>query len=49
MCCGERRRLYERVFRSPLNDPWLGLAPDDVYGALPSSARVEPEALEPRG
>jgi hypothetical protein len=33
--------LYENVFRTPLDDPWLGLAPDDVYGALPASARTE--------
>jgi hypothetical protein len=33
--------LYENVFRTPLTDPWLGLAPDDVYGALPASARTE--------
>ncbi len=39
--------LYENVFRTPLSDPWLGLAPDDVYGALPTSALIE--APEPGG
>ena len=33
--------VYEQVFRTPLSDPWLGLAPDDVYGALPAAARTE--------
>ncbi|MFL6237580.1 MAG: hypothetical protein ACJ76N_30960 [Thermoanaerobaculia bacterium] len=34
------RWVYEDVFRTPLSDPWLGLAPKDVYGALPASART---------
>lgn len=33
--------VYENVFRQPLSDPWLGLAPEDVYAALPASTRVE--------
>jgi hypothetical protein len=32
--------VYEDVFRTPLSDPWLGLAPKDVYGALPASTRT---------
>jgi hypothetical protein len=32
--------IYADVFRTPLSDPWLGLAPQDVYGALPASART---------
>jgi hypothetical protein len=32
--------VYEEVFRTPLSDPWLGLAPDDVYAALPDSTRT---------
>jgi hypothetical protein len=32
--------VYEDVFKTPLSDPWLGLAPEDVYGALPASART---------
>jgi hypothetical protein len=34
--------VYEEVFRTPLSDPWLGLAPKDVYGALPASMRAAP-------
>lgn len=33
--------VYEDVFRQPLSDPWLGLAPEDVYVALPASTRTE--------
>ena len=43
------RWIYEDVFLTPLGDPWLGLAPDDVYGALPPSTRTEPEELRPTG
>ncbi len=32
--------VYADVFQTPLSDPWLGLAPQDVYGALPASART---------
>jgi hypothetical protein len=32
--------VYEDVFKTPLSDPWLGLAPADVYGALPASTRT---------
>jgi hypothetical protein len=32
--------VYEEVFRTPLSDPWLGLAPEDVYGALPAPVRT---------
>src|SRR4051794_23029348 len=32
--------IYADVFQTPLSDPWLGLAPADVYGALPASART---------
>lgn len=32
--------VYEDVFRQPLSDPWLGLAPEDVYAALPASTRT---------
>ncbi len=34
--------VYEEVFRTPLSDPWLGLAPEDVYVALPESTRTTP-------
>ena len=40
--------VYEKVFRTPLSDPWLGLAPDDVYGALPATTRTA-EAARPQG
>lgn len=32
--------VYEKVFRTPLSDPWLGLAPDDVYTGLPAATRT---------
>lgn len=32
--------VYEDVFRTPLSDPWLGLAPADVYVALPAATRT---------
>jgi hypothetical protein len=32
--------VYEEVFRTPLSDPWLGLAPEDVFTALPPSTRT---------
>jgi hypothetical protein len=27
--------IYREVFEQPLDDPWLGLAPREIYGALP--------------
>lgn len=33
-------QVYEEVFRTPVSDPWLGLAPEDVYAALPASTRT---------
>lgn len=36
--------VYEDVFRQPLSDPWLGLAPEDVYAALPASTRTSPSS-----
>ncbi len=38
--------VYEDVFRTPLSDPWLGLAPADVYVALPDSTRTAPARPE---
>lgn len=38
--------VYEEVFRTPLSDPWLGLAPEDVYTALPAETRRGPEGQE---
>lgn len=32
--------VYAEVFRAPLSDPWMGLAPEDVYVALPASTRT---------
>jgi hypothetical protein len=32
--------VYEEIFQTPLSDPWLGLAPKDVYTALPASRRI---------
>lgn len=32
--------VYAEVFRAPLSDPWMGLAPEDVYVALPPTTRT---------
>ncbi|MFL6198232.1 MAG: hypothetical protein ACJ76J_03565 [Thermoanaerobaculia bacterium] len=32
--------IYKEVFRAPLSDPWMGLAPEDVYVALPATTRT---------
>ena len=32
--------VYEEVFRAPLSDPWMGLAPEEVYVALPVATRT---------
>ena len=29
-------RIYEEVFATPLDDPWMGLAPSDVFTGLPA-------------
>jgi hypothetical protein len=36
--------VYAELFLTPSNDPWLGLAPSDVYTALDGDGRVEPVA-----
>lgn len=36
-------RIYEDLFLMPLNDPWLGLAPPDVYTGLPNNGVVQAE------
>ena len=36
--------IYADIFQTPLSDPWLGLEPKDVYGALPASARTAASA-----
>jgi hypothetical protein len=33
-------RVYAEVFLTPSSDPWLGLAPGDVYTALPNGGVV---------
>jgi len=38
--------VYEEVFDAPLSDPWMGLAPEDVYVALPGSTRTAPARPE---
>jgi hypothetical protein len=30
-------RVYAELFLTPRSDPWLGLAPPDVYTALPNN------------
>lgn len=34
--------VYTELFLTPSKDPWLGLAPSDVYTALDGDGRVEP-------
>jgi hypothetical protein len=34
--------VYAKLFLTPSKDPWLGLAPSDIYTALDSDGRVEP-------
>jgi hypothetical protein len=34
--------VYAELFLTPSKDPWLGLAPSDVYTALDGDGRVEP-------
>lgn len=36
--------VYAELFLTPSRDPWLGLAPRDVYTALENDGRVEPTA-----
>lgn len=36
--------VYAELFLTPSSDPWLGLAPRDVYSALDNDGRVEPGA-----
>ena len=33
-------RVYAELFLTPSSDPWLGLAPADVYTALPNGGVV---------
>jgi hypothetical protein len=40
--------VYEEVFRTPVSDPWLGLAPEDVYTALPAKPQTVAET-RPQG
>jgi len=37
--------VYAELFLTPRSDPWLGLAPPDVYTALENDGRVEPNTL----
>ena len=36
--------VYAELFLTPSRDPWLGLAPSDVYTALENDGRTEPAA-----
>ena len=37
--------VYAELFLTPSSDPWLGLAPRDIYTALDGDGRTEPEEL----
>ncbi len=41
--------VYAELFLTPSRDPWLGLAPNDVYTALENDGRTEPVANRPSG
>jgi hypothetical protein len=43
--------VYAELFLTPSKDPWLGLAPSDVYTALDGDGRKEPakQAASPNG
>jgi hypothetical protein len=41
--------VYAELFLTPSSDPWLGLAPRDVYTALEGDGRIEPAATLARG
>ncbi|MFO0902284.1 MAG: hypothetical protein U0939_04745 [Pirellulales bacterium] len=40
--------VYDEVFLMPLHDPWLGLAPADVYTGLPDAGTRSPRVAERR-
>jgi hypothetical protein len=41
--------VYAELFLTPSSDPWLGLAPSDVYTALENGGQAEPDRLTRRG
>jgi hypothetical protein len=43
--------VYAELFLTPSKDPWLGLAPPDIYTALDGDGRIEPamQAAGPHG
>jgi hypothetical protein len=43
--------VYAELFLTPSKDPWLGMAPSDVYSALDGDGRVESatQAAHPHG
>ena len=41
--------VYAELFLTPSSDPWLGLAPNDVYTALDNDGRTEAAVQKPGG
>jgi hypothetical protein len=41
--------VYSELFLTPSSDPWLGLAPNDVYTALDNDGRREPAVVDKPG
>ncbi len=41
-------RVYAELFLMPRSDPWLGLAPPDVFAALPNGGLVLPNTPPPQ-
>jgi hypothetical protein len=39
-------RVYAEMFKTPSSDPWLGLAPPDVYAAIDNGGVVAVAARE---
>jgi hypothetical protein len=39
-------RVYAELFLTPSSDPWLGLAPGDVYTALDRGGLTETQAAK---
>lgn len=34
-------RVYTELFATPPSDPWLGLSPDNIFGAIDENGRIE--------
>ncbi|MFT7579264.1 MAG: hypothetical protein ACI9MR_000927 [Myxococcota bacterium] len=39
-------RIYAELFKTPLNDPWMGLAPPDAYAAIVGGGLIAPREAQ---